>query len=187
LKNIIEIVNQYSEISEDAKTELGKFIIQKKVKKGTLLLEAGTTCRHLYFLQKGFARGFYYQKGKEITSWFALENDIVTSLYSFVGQKPSVESIEILESSMLSAISFEHLQQLYEKYPEFNLIGRRFAEKYYVDLFIRTMSLQFQSAKERYLHLLASQPQLLQKASLGHIASYLGVSQETLSRIRAKI
>ena len=125
------------------------------------------------------------QDGKEITTWFASENDAVTSMYSFITQKPSYETIEVLEDCILYEINYENVQLLLKKYPEFNLIGRLLTEKYYIKLEERTMSLQFQSATERYLKLL-QQPQLLQKASLGMIASYLGISQETLSRIRKK-
>jgi len=186
LKSVIDIISQYLKISEQTTAKLATYIIHKNFKKGTLLLKGGETCQYLYFLKKGFARGFFYQDGKDITSWFALENDMVASFYSFVTQKPSFESIEVLENSTLYAISYENLQQLYHQFPEFNFVGRRFVEKYYVELMTRTMSFQFQSAKERYQELLAHQPQLFQRASLGHIASYLGVSQETLSRIRTK-
>jgi CRP-like cAMP-binding protein len=112
---------------------------------------------------------------------------LATSLYSFETQTPNFENIEILEDSTLYAISYESLQYLYHHYPEFNLLGRRLVEKYYVELMERTLSFQFQSARERYLQLLTNRPQILQRASLGHIASYLGISQETLSRIRTKI
>lgn len=187
MKNIIDRLSQYIEISEQAKIRFAEFIVQKKFIKGALLLRGSEICRHIYFLKKGFARGFVNQDGKDITSWFAEENDIVTSLYSFVSQKPSFENIEILENSTLYTISYENLQELYDQYPEFNLIGRRFMEKYYVELMVRTMSLQFQPAKERYYQLLTHQPALLKRATLGHIASFLGISQETLSRIRSKI
>jgi len=187
LGNILDKLNQFLKISDQTKKELAGLIIQKNFKKGTILLKEGEICQHLYFLEEGFARGFFYQNGKDITSWFALENDIATPMYSFVTQNPSFESIEILEESVLDVISYENLQNIYRIYPEFNLIGRILTEKYYVELMTRTMSFQFQSATERYLQLLSHQPQLLQRASLGHIASYLGISQETLSRIRTKI
>lgn len=187
LKNIIDRLSQYFEISEEAKTRLAESIEQINSKKGTLLLKGGEICRHIYFFEKGFARGFFCKNGKEITSWFALENDVATSLYSFETQTPNFENIEILEDSTLYAISYENLQFLYRHYSEFNLLGRRLVEKYYVELMERTLSFQFQSARERYLQLLTHRPQILQRASLGYIASYLGISQETLSRIRTKI
>lgn len=183
---IIEILNQFTSLSKQAKKELINRVTQQEVTKGTILLKQDQTCNHLYFIEKGFVRGFYNQDGKEITSWFGFENDIITSIYSFVIQKPGFESIEILENSVLYAISYKNLQELYQNQPEFNLIGRLFIEKYYIESMERTLSLQFRSAKERYYQLVAHKPQLLQRASLGHIASYLGISQETLSRIRSQ-
>ncbi len=180
-------LNRITTISEQARAELDRLVIRKEYPRGTLLLEQGKTCRHLYFLEYGFARSFYYQAGKDITSWFAFEDDIVTSMYSFTAQKPSFENIEILENSVLHSITHDQLQQLYNKFPEFNLAGRLLTEKYYIELEERTFSFQIQSATERYQIILNHQPELLQRASLGHIASYLGISQETLSRIRANI
>jgi len=184
---ITDLLKQFATISEQARIELAGFITKRELPKGTLLLEQGKTCKHLNFLESGFARAFYYQNGKEITSWFAFENDIVASMYSFTAQKPSFESIEIVETSVLHSLTYDQLQQLYQKYPEFNLIGRLLTEKYFIELEERILSLQIQSAKERYQKILKNQPELLQRASLGHIASYLGISQETLSRIRANI
>ena len=107
-------------------------------------------------------------------------------MYAFIAQKPGYEGIELLESCVLYSISYAQLQTLYRKYPALNLAGRLLTERYYLELEERTRSLQFQTATERYALLLAQQPGLLQRASLGHIASYLGISQETLSRIRGK-
>ncbi|TAH17541.1 MAG: Crp/Fnr family transcriptional regulator [Cytophagales bacterium] len=174
-------------ISEGLETVLRKAAQKVIIAKNQLLLEEGRVCKYIYFLEKGFVRGFYYKDGKDVTTWFASENEFVTSMYSFVSQKPSIENIESLEESSLYAIHYDGLQEIYRTYPEFNLIGRILTEKYYIDLEERTLSLQFQTAKDRYTTLLAKEPYILQKASLGHIASYLGMSQETLSRIRAKV
>jgi len=86
----------------------------------------------------------------------------------------------------LYVITYEDLDAIYRKHPEFNYVGRLLTEKYYVDLMERTLCLQFQSAKENYEQLVLNRPHILQRVTLGHIASYLGISQETLSRIRTK-
>jgi CRP/FNR family transcriptional regulator, anaerobic regulatory protein len=184
---VTEILNDFTNISEQAKEEIEDYATKRELSKGHLLLKKGRTCSHLYFLESGFARSFYIQNGKDVTSWFAFESDIFASVYSFTSQKPSFENIEILEDSILYCVSYDKLQQLYRKYPEFNLIGRLLLERYYIELEERTFSFQMQSAKERYQIILSQQPKLLQRASLGHIASYLGISQETLSRIRSNI
>ena len=187
MENIFNILNQFAVISEEAKSDLSKIVTLKAFTKGSFVLQQGNICRNLYFVKSGFVRGFHNQKGKEITSWFSCENEPVTSMYSFVSQKASLETIETLEDSILYDISHENLQMLFNKHAAFNLIGRLLVEKYYIELEERTISLQFQSAKERYQNILDNQPLLLQKASLGMIASYLGISQETLSRIRNKV
>lgn len=171
-----------SELKDDL---AAKVFISKEVK-GTILISEDRICDHLFFIKKGFLRGFHYHNGKEITSWFGFENDFATSTYSFVTRKPGFENIEVIENSILYGITYDDLNNIYHKYPEFNYVGRLLTEKYYVDLMERTLCLQFQSAKESYEQLVTNQPYILQRASLGHIASYLGISQETLSRIRTK-
>jgi CRP-like cAMP-binding protein len=107
-------------------------------------------------------------------------------MYSFVSQKASYENIQAIEPATLYAITFDDLQKLYKNYPTFDKIGRLLTEQYYVALEERIMSLQFQTAIERYQSLMQNENYLLQRVSLGMIASYLGISQETLSRIRSK-
>lgn len=186
MEEFSEILNLLPKISEQAREDFTKCIFERKVTKGTLILKQGEICRYIYFLKEGFARGFYYQDGKEFTLWFGFENDIIASMYSFVSQKNSFESIEILENSIVYCLEYEQLQRLYKQHIEINLIGRLFTEKYYIRLEERVMSLQFQTAQERYNQIIKTNPRLIQRASLGHIASYLGITQETLSRIRAK-
>lgn len=186
MQKIIDTLNNFSILSKGAIGSMAEMAITKDYSKGATLLEQGKFCKQLYFLKYGFARGYYYQNGKDITTWFARENDIFTSMYAFITQKPCFESIEFLEASTIISISYENLQKLYHSFSEFNIIGRLLTEKYYVELEERSLSLQLNSAKERYAKLLETQPYILQKASLGQIASYLGMSQETLSRIRGK-
>ncbi len=187
MQKLIEILEQYTLISDEAKVELVRIVSKKKLANGQILLQQGNICRNLYFVESGFLRGFYCLDGKDISSWFALENDIAAAMYSFVTQKASFESIEVLEESVVYQIGYQEQQNLYHKYMEMNMIGRLLTEKYYIILEERKNALQYQSAKERYKYLVENQPQLLQKASLGMIASYLGITQETLSRIRNKI
>lgn len=186
MEEFSELLALFPKISEQARTDFTKCIFERKVNKGTLLLKQGEVCKYIYFLKVGFARGFYYQDGKEFTLWFGFENDIIASMYSFVSQQKSFETIEILENSIVYCLEYEQLQRLYKQHIEINLIGRLFTEKYYIRLEERVMSLQFQTAQERYNHIVKLNPRLIQRATLGHIASFLGITQETLSRIRAK-
>lgn len=186
MENIFQLLSQVMPLSQELKENLATKIFIRKEAKGTVLISQDRICDQLFFIKKGFLRGFHYHNGKEITAWFGFENDFATSIYSFVSRKPGFENIEVIEDSVLYAISYDDLNDIYHKHPEFNYVGRLLTEKYYIDLMERTLCLQFQSAKESYEQLVENQPYILQRASLGHIASYLGISQETLSRIRTK-
>lgn len=147
----------------------------------------GKTCRHLYFLEQGALRGYYTLEGKEITHWFAFENDFVTSFHSFITQQPAVENIQLLEGSILWNISKERLNILLNKFSEIERVVRIVYENYYIQLEERFINSQFKSATERYQNILEEMPHVIEKIPLGYIASYLGISQETLSRIRSSI
>jgi CRP-like cAMP-binding protein len=125
--------------------------------------------------------------GKEITYWFAFENNFVTSFFSFITRKPGVESIQLIEDCTLWAISYDDLQRLYSQYTDIERLGRIMHERYYVMLEERFLRNHFKEARERYEHVMMNAPHILQRAPLGHIASYLGITQETLSRIRNKV
>ena len=163
-------------------------VFEKKVfSKNAFLLKEGQVCRHLYFLEKGALRGFYNVDGKEITYWFGFENDFVTSLHSFITQQAAVENIQLLEGSILWRISKENLNALLDEHHELERMVRMVYEKYYIRLEERFVNAQFRTATERYENLLQHTPHILERVSLGCIASYLGISQETLSRIRSKL
>ena len=155
--------------------------------KNKLLLREGRVCTHLYFLEIGALRGFYTLDGKEITHWFGFEKDFVTSFHSFITGEPAVENIQLLEGSILWSISKETLTGLLDKHHEIERLVRIAYEKYYIRLEERFVNAQFKTARERYENLLQQTPHILERVPLGFIASYLGISQETLSRIRSKL
>lgn len=157
------------------------------IAKGKNILNKGERCGHLYFVEEGLVRGYYYEEEKEITHWFAREGEFATGFYSFISREPSYEYIQALEDCKLVQVSHAALQELYSKFPETERLGRLITENYYLKLEDRLLSIQFKSAKERYHNLLSQNPKLLQRAPLGQIAAYLGITQETLSRIRAEI
>ena len=141
----------------------------------------------MFFIESGLVRGYYFSEEKEITNWFALEEEFATNFYAFITNKTSFENIQALEDCSLTKISYSALQNLYIKFPETERIGRIITENYYIKLEERILNIQFKTAKERYQKLAKTKPAILQRASLGQIASYLGITQETLSRIRAEV
>lgn len=154
--------------------------------KNDYLVTEGKTCRHLYFLDQGALRGLYNLEGKEITHWFAFAPEFVTSFHSFITQQPAVESIQLLEGSVLWAVTKDSVTRLMNQHHEIERLVRIAYEGYYIRLEERFVNAQFKTATERYLHLLQQTPHILERVPLGYIASYLGISQETLSRIRSR-
>jgi CRP-like cAMP-binding protein len=158
---------------------------EKTFVKNDFLAQESKRANFLYFLKKGLVRSFYNLDGVEITTGFALENDFVTST-SFFTQLPSRESIVALENLQVLEISRAKLYQLYEQQPETEKFGRLLAEEHLI--YLETIFHHFseKSATERYQIFEKLYPTLLQRVPLGYLASFLDMSQETLSRIRAK-
>lgn len=179
-------INQHSPLSKQTLKDLGAALQKVELRKGEFLIRDGKVCEHVYFLEKGCVRGFYNLDAKEITYWFAFENTFVTSFFSFISRKPCFENIQLIEDCTLWAVTYEDLQELYRQHADMERMGRIMHERYYVMLEERFVRNHFKEAKERYENLMLNSPHILQRVPLGYIASYLGVTQETLSRIRGK-
>ncbi len=186
MEHLLQHIKNYHPLSQTAQQALYNCFEQKVLPKNTLLLQQGQICRHLFFLEKGALRGFYNADGKEITHWFGFENDFVTSFYSFSTQMPAVENIQLLESCVLWTIAKDTLTALFNEHHEIERLVRIAYEKYYIRLEERFVNAQFTTAAERYENLLQQSSHILERVPLGYIASYLGISQETLSRIRSR-
>jgi CRP-like cAMP-binding protein len=186
VEQLLNHIKDYSPLSEEARLALEDCFEQVVLSKNEYLLTEGKICRHLFFLQQGALRGFYNLDGKEITHWFGFEKDFVTSFHSFITQEPAVENIQLVEGSVLWAISKDTLTGLYNQFHEIERLVRIAYEKYYIRLEERFVNAQFKTATERYESLLRQTPHIIERVPLGHIASYLGISQETLSRIRSR-
>jgi len=150
-----------------------------------LLLRPGETARRLYFIRSGFLRAFFIdENGKACTTWFMGKGDLMISVYSFFTQKPAHEYIEVLQDCKLQSISWQQLNAYYADFPQGNLLGRIVMQKYYIMSEERAIFLRTQTPKLRYEKLLEYYPDIEQQTSQINIASYLGISRETLSRIK---
>jgi CRP-like cAMP-binding protein len=141
----------------------------------------------VYFIRKGFVRAYAYTGDHEVTFWFGREGEPVLSMKSYVQQQKGYEDIELLEDCELYEIKAADLQRLFQEDIHIANWGRRFAEQELVRTEERLISRQFRTATERYKELLKENPDLVQRVALGNIASYLGITQVSLSRIRAEI
>jgi CRP-like cAMP-binding protein len=186
MEQLLKHICSYYQLNPTMQELLQDCFEQVEFSKNQLLVAEGKICRNLYFLQKGAIRGFYNLEGKEITHWFAFEKDFVTSFHSFITQKPAVENIQVLENSTLWRISKDKLTSLLNEHSEIERLVRIVYENYYIRLEERFVNAQFKSATERYHDLLNQSPHIVERVPLGYIASYLGISQETLSRVRSR-
>lgn len=158
---------------------------EERLPKHHVLHKAGMVCNHFFILKEGIGRVFYYKDGKDITSWFSFQDEVFTAIDSFFQQKKSKYNIELLEDSLVWSVSRSDMESLLQKHTAFEHIMRLFFQEAYVELAERIDALQFHSATERYKILLEKKPAILQSVPLGHVASFLGMTQETLSRVRA--
>lgn len=155
-------------------------------KKGDIIETAGSVSKRLYFIQTGLLRVFYYKEGKDITCYFAKEGDPITGIDSFFTQTPTKYNIEVLEDSTCISLTKDELDWMYANIPGMDTKGRIFMTNSYIAMVERFNSVLFQTADEKYKIFEQQYNDILLRAPLGHIATYLGMSQETLSRVRAK-
>ncbi len=155
--------------------------------KNYFLLKPGKPCKHLWFMTNGAVRYFYTNdQGKEMNTWFSLDTQIITDAPSLVNQTLAQESIQLIEDSEIHAIEYTSIQTLLQKHHSFALWYIKLVEMHYIaQIEDRLSDLQFLDATQRYQKLLNLYPDITNRISLGNIASYLNITQETLSRIRS--
>jgi CRP-like cAMP-binding protein len=185
--NFVEYINSFVPLPEKVAVELLSKSRKEYLPKHYLLHKEGEVCEKVYFVEEGLVRWFYYSEGgKDITDSFGGENSFITAFDSFFQRKPSRYFIELLEDSTVYWMTYDDLEELLEKFPEVERVGRLILLQILEQALEKNAALQFHNAPERYEFITKKHPDLLQRVSLGHIASYLGITQETLSRIRAK-
>ncbi len=186
MEKLLEQIQRRTTLSDELKAAIEQEFEKQECSKSKLVLKEHQYCRKLYFLENGTARTFYYHDGKEVTSWFYRESQFFSAWYSFYNQQQSFEYIEVLEGAIIYSIDYDRYQFLLKTSPFFERFGRKLAEEQtaFIDQFSK--GFMFMTAKEKYDLLLEYMPDITLRVNLGHIASFLGITQETLSRIRKK-
>lgn len=187
LKETVDaIVNsRFPEMSKESRLQLEELLIRKEISKGDIILGEGQTAHDIIFVGKGMLRQFYYKNGKDITEHFSYENCIVICIESFLKREPTRLMIEALEQSVVFALSYSRLQRLIETSAEINQLYRKILEYSLIVSQIKADSWRFETARERYNLLMEYHPEVIKRAPLSHIASYLLMTPETLSRVRS--
>ena len=186
MKQLFEYFKRFSPLSEEAKAAIEGITRIVNIQKNKDLQPIGHTCKTVYFIIKGIARIYYYKDGIDITDSFAIENNVIARVESLFTGKPSRKAIQILEDAEIVAIDANKLFKLYDSYPEIERLFRKIFEASHVDTVNRIEGIQFHSAEERYKALLDEAPTIIQRVPLKYIASYLGITQVSLSSIRGQ-
>ncbi|NVK05011.1 MAG: Crp/Fnr family transcriptional regulator [Flavobacteriia bacterium] len=187
-----EIRNQFElfingTISDSEWSHFSERLVREEFLKGEMVLENGDIENHLSFIESGVVRFYFPDEENDMTFAFAVANSFASAYDSFLTRNPSSYSIQALASTALWRIDYEDLQKVYELSNVGNKIGRLAAEDLYLKKFLRELSFMNDSATERYLALLKTQPELIQMVPLKYLASYIGVTPQALSRIRRRV
>ncbi|AUD00405.1 Crp/Fnr family transcriptional regulator [Spirosoma pollinicola] len=182
-------LHQFAQLSDDDYQLANEFWQARSVSRHDFFNVPNSLCRHIGFIVKGLFRVYYVdpKTEQEHNLYFAAENTFITSLKSLLTRTTCPYIIEALEDSELLVMQYDHLQQLYDRSHGWERFGRLLAEQYFLMNQLRAESLLTQTAEERYLDLLDNHPDLINRVSLGHISSYLGIKGPSLSRIRAQV
>lgn len=181
----INIISQiYSPLSAQTQKDLAEAVQWEHYTKSHLLVKEGQYSDKTFFIIEGGGRAYYLKDGRDITDWFAFEQEFISSINSYFLHSPSPCNIEIFPNTSLLVISRSTMIQLCDKHHDFERLCRIVVTHTLLKLQQKVISSQFESAQQRYDNLIKIRPDITQRVLLGHIASYLGISLETLSRIR---
>lgn len=183
---LFDFIGKTVDISSEDKQRIQNLITIEPYDKHTVIIQEGQVCKRLRFVVSGVYRVYRIENGKEITSYFNYEsrNPFVGSFVSLLTATPSQEIVECILPGTLLSIPYKDWESLYDISPTLNTYGRRMAEFNYVLAMERIESLQYKSASDRYESFIQLYPNLLNLIPHHYIASYIGVTPESLSRIR---
>lgn len=175
-------------ISLEVAAEIANHFESKLILKNQKILEEGTISDEYLFLEKGFIRSFAHDtEGNEVTTNFYSPGDVIFEVASFFNRTKSKENIQALTDCAGWYITYEQLNNLFHTLPEFREFGRSILVKGFSELKTRMLSMITETAEERYISLLKTNPEIFQQASLKNIASFLGITDTSLSRIRKEL
>ena len=185
-------LNSYKKINPELTDEELDFVKSNisilKLKKKQILIHENEIQKSIAFIYSGLIRSYFIdENGKEINNAFFSENEFVTDYLSFIKQQKTKYTFECLEDCILISIPFETVETAFDKYKNFANFGRKIAEWALENRTKKHESFLFETAEERYLRFFAENKPILNRISLSHLASYLGIERQSLSRIRSKI
>ena len=179
-----ELARRYSTMTHEELDMLESILVPMKFQKNEMILAEGQICTNIYWVAKGLIRQFYYKNGKELTEYMAAENHICMCIESLFKEEPTRLQMMALEPTILFALPKDALEQASIKSVNIQMLYRKILEESLILSQVHADMLRFETAQDRYVKLVKSQPQLVLRAPLVYIASYLQMTPETLSRVR---
>lgn len=182
-----ELSRQTIPISKEALDKLASILVRTEIKKGQNFLNEGDICKQIGYVQKGLVRQYYYKNKKDFTEHFSCEGDVFICIESFLRQVPSRLIVEALENTVIYGLPHDEVLALGAGCYEIEVLYRGLLENSLILSQVKMDMFRMETANERYNRLLREQPEIIKRAPLSHIASYLLMTPETLSRVRASI
>lgn len=181
----INALHIISPLSDESRQALGEIIDSKHYKKNSQLLRIGERAQRFFFIASGVGRVYYVKKGHDVTDYFATDNQFIGGVESLFTYQPSHKGVEVLEDSEVYALNYPGFEKLCHRYHDVERVGRRLAVFAFLSIQRRVESIRFMTLRERYFELETQHPGITNRVPLKHIASYLGTTQVSISRIRA--
>jgi CRP-like cAMP-binding protein len=182
-----ELARRYSTMTHEELDVLESVLVPLKFTKGEKILSEGDICHNIYWIVKGLVRQYYYKNGKEVTEYMGAENTVMMSIESLFMEKPSTQIMQALEPTLIYALPKMELEAVAMRSVNIQILFRKILEESLIISQVRADMLRFESAQDRYQRLVKSSPQLILRAPLVYIASYLQMTPETLSRVRTAV
>ncbi len=183
---VAEYLSEFAALSEREQLQLYERAGAHRFCKGEQVITIHQSCRRVHFVQSGLARHYYYDRnGNEVTTWFSETGALVTDFAAFTTGVPATFQVEALTELHTLSLTQEALQYLFDHHKKWERIGRLINQHYLILLIERSSSMAVKSARQRYEAFCESSPHLFNEVPLKHIASFLGITLETLSRLRA--
>lgn len=185
IRNYFKSFNIFNDAELD---QISGLFVHKKIKKNDFFVREGDACKYIAFIESGIFRSYYLaEDGKDNTYCFRFPQEAVASYSSFITGNPSTENIQAVSEAVVYMVKKEAIEEQVGANPKWNLVLKSIAEQEYLELEKRFFQLQRDSAMARYQHLIENQPHYIQEIPLQYLASYLGITQRHLSRIRKDI
>ncbi len=180
-----ELARKYSTMTHEELDILQSVLVPMKFAKGEMILKEGEVCKNIYYVEKGLVRQFYYKNGKEVTEHMAVEGNIIMCIESLFREEPTRLQVEALEPTIIYALPKAKLEEVALHNVNIQILYRKILEESLILSQVHADLVRFESAQDRYRKMCKLQQQVTLRAPLVYIASYLQMTPETLSRVRA--